>query len=171
MLGLIQVYTGKGKGKTTAAFGLGLRASGAGLDVLMIQFLKDKVDSAIPQIKELDKFVVENFGTKNLVSEENLDEKDVELVNEGFELAKDVILNKKHDLVILDEINVAVDFGLIEKESVLELLEKKPSEVEVVLTGRYCPDEFVEKADLVTNMQEVKHYFNKGIEARRGIDF
>ncbi|MEA3557676.1 MAG: cob(I)yrinic acid a,c-diamide adenosyltransferase [Candidatus Thermoplasmatota archaeon] len=169
--GYVQVYTGDGKGKTTASIGLGIRASGAGSRVRMIQFMKGRRYSEIDAIENIPNFEVSQHGRDEFVSKENPEQVDIDLARKGFETAKEIILAGEHDLVILDEINVAVDFGLLNIEEVLELVRSRPENIEIILTGRYAPREFIDGADLVTEMKEIKHFYQKGVEARKGIEF
>lgn len=169
--GLIHVYTGNGKGKTTAAVGLGLRATGAGLSVHMIQFMKGRRYSEIDAIEKIPGFTVKQFGRDEFVSKKDPAQIDIDLAREGFEYAKDVVKSGKFDVVILDEINCAVDFNLIPLASVIALVKNKAANTELVLTGRYAPKELIEIADLVTEMKEIKHPYQNGIEARKGIDW
>lgn len=169
--GLIQVYTGNGKGKTTAAFGLALRAVGAGLKVHMVQFMKKGTYSEFHAIKYLPQFTIVQFGRDTFVDKENPDEIDVQLAQEGLHHAAEVIKTGEYDVVILDELNVALDYNLVSIDDVLQMLNEKPSHVEIILTGRYAPSALEDKADLVTRMNEVKHPYEKGQAARRGIDY
>ena len=169
--GYIQVYTGNGKGKTTAALGLGIRAVGAGLKVAMVQFMKGRRYSEIDAIGMIPHFSVYQHGRDEFVSKEDPERIDIDLAAEGLKHAKELISAGKHDLVILDEINVALDFKLIDLDEVMVMLEEKPEHVEIVLTGRYAPAEVVQIADLVTEMREIKHSYSKGVEARKGIEF
>ncbi|MGA1845605.1 cob(I)yrinic acid a,c-diamide adenosyltransferase [Deferribacter abyssi] len=167
--GFVQLYTGNGKGKTTAAIGLSIRAAGAGFKVLFAQFLKTakyNEHNILAQIKNID---MKTFGRGCLIrgKPENIDYK---LVLEGVKEVKKLINTTQYDLVILDEINVAVYYGLIEKDEILNLIKEKPLSLEIVLTGRYAPKEFIEVADLVTEFKEIKHYFHQGILAREGIE-
>jgi cob(I)alamin adenosyltransferase len=170
--GLVQVYTGNGKGKTSAAFGLALRAIGRGFRVYVIQFIKGGFDYGELHIMDkLPNLTLKAFGRGKFVTTKPPEKEDVELAEEALQLAKEVVQNGKYDIVILDEINVALDLKLIKLEEVLKLLKSKPRNVELVLTGRNVPDEVVEAADLVTEMKEVKHPFNKGFQARKGIEY
>ena len=169
--GYIHVYTGPGKGKTTAALGLGLRAVGAGLKVYMIQFMKGRNYSELNSIKKLSNFTFSQYGRDEFVSKEKPEQIDIKLAQEGFLHAKDAINNGKYDMIILDEINVAVDYNLISLKDVIKLIEQKPEKLELVLTGRYAHPELVRLADIVTEMLEIKHPYQHGIKARKGIDF
>jgi len=171
--GYIHVYTGNGKGKTTAALGLALRAVGSGLKVLIIQFLKGEGsytgerETALRLAPELE---IRARGDEGFVESADPSPRDGELAREALDEALQEISGGRWDLVILDEINVAVHFGLIAVQDILELLDSKPDGVEIVLTGRYAPVELIERADLVTEMREVKHYYKAGVPARRGIE-
>jgi cob(I)alamin adenosyltransferase len=170
--GLVQVYTGDGKGKTSAAFGLALRAIGRGLRVYIIQFIKGGFDyGELYVVNKLPNLTLKAFGRGKFVTAKPPEADDVEFAREAFQLTKDVVQSGKYDMVILDEINVALDLELVSLEEVLKLIKSKPSKVELVLTGRNAPKEIVEVADLVTEMKEVKHPFSKGLQARRGIEY
>ena len=171
MGGKIQVYTGHGKGKTTAAFGLALRAAGAGLKVYIGQFIKGPAyyseNKALRKIKNIK---VEQFGRGCFVKG-TVKKKDKELARKGLEKVRKVISQGKYQLVILDEINVALKFGLLDLDEVVKLIKTKPGGLELVLTGRYAPAKILKLADMVTEMKEVKHYYKKGVPARRGIEY
>ncbi|GFP19428.1 cob(I)alamin adenosyltransferase [Candidatus Hakubella thermalkaliphila] len=176
--GLIQVYTGSGKGKTTAALGLALRAVGRGYKVMFIQFIKqDRYETgevkAAEMLSPYLKFA--RFGQYPTALDESgslLPDMDIgESVREALQFARKVIREGEYDLVVLDEINVALDRRLITLDEVIGLIKEKPDFMELVLTGRNAHPKIVEMADLVTEMREVKHPFNKGIRARRGIEF
>jgi len=169
--GLIHVYTGNGKGKTTAAIGLGLRATGNGLNVYMIQFMKGRRYSEIDALEHIPNFTVVQFGRDEFVSKENPEQVDIDLARKGFEYAKKILKEGEHDVVILDEINVAVDFNLIPLNDVLKLIEEKPEKVELVLTGRYAHPDIVKQADLVSEILEIKHPYQEGTLSRKGIDW
>ena len=170
--GLVQVYTGNGKGKTTAAFGLALRAIGRGLKVYMIQFIKGGFDYGELYVADkLPNLQLKAFGRGKFIIQKPPAQEDVKLAEEAFQLAREIIEKGQHDMVILDEINVALNLKLISLEEVLEMVRNKPEHVELILTGRNAPQRIIEAADLVTEMKEVKHPFNKGLEARKGIEY
>ena len=169
--GLIQVYTGNGKGKTTASLGLALRACGHGYKVAMIQFMKKNESyGEVQASKFLPGFSLYQFG-RNVFVKRKPDQIDIELAKEGLAFAKEMMEKKEYDILILDEINVAMDYGLLNEEEVIELLDAKPENIELILTGRYAKDSVIKKADLVTEMKEIKHPYQKGIKAREGIEF
>ena len=169
--GMVHIYTGTGKGKTTAALGLALRAIGAGLQAYMIQFMKGNPYSELESIRSFPNFTIKQFGREEFVSKENPASIDIQYARQGFKHAHDIITQGQYDLVILDEINVAMDYNLITVPEVLSLIENKPVHVELVLTGRYAPPQVTKVADLVTEMLEIKHPYHQGILARKGIDY
>ena len=169
--GYIHVYTGPGKGKTTAALGLGLRAAGAGLKVHMMQFMKGRRYSELDAIENLANFTFSQHGRDEFVSKKNPEQVDIDLAQEGFAKAKDMIINSKYDLLILDELNVVIDYNLVKLNDVIKLIEQKPEKLELVLTGRDAHPEIIKIADLVTEMLEIKHPYQQGVNARKGIDF
>ncbi|HEY8055889.1 MAG TPA: cob(I)yrinic acid a,c-diamide adenosyltransferase [Terriglobales bacterium] len=174
MRGLIIIHTGPGKGKTTAAMGTGLRAVGAGLRVLMLQFIKGSWHyGELDAVKAFgDKYVIRQMGRGFVkVGAEKPDPEDVRLVQEAWEEAKREISSGDWDLVILDEINYAIGYHMLDPEPVAEFLATKPESVHVILTGRNAHPKLVEIADTVTEMREVKHAYQKGIEAQRGIEY
>jgi cob(I)alamin adenosyltransferase len=150
-LGLIQVYTGTGKGKTTASLGLALRACGHGLKVYMIQFMKGRIDyGELKAAQNIEGLTIEQFGRPEFVDKESPAQEDVKLAGEALQRSEDVILSGEYDMVILDEINVALEWNLIELEDVIDLLRRKPKSVEIILTGRYARKEIMDLADLVS---------------------
>ena len=170
--GLVQVYTGNGKGKTTAALGLVLRAVGKGHKAIVIQFMKGQINyGELEAIKHLPGAEIEQYGRPDFVDKKNPAAIDIELARKGFERAKDAVLSGKYDLVVLDELNIALDYKLLDEGEVIELIKSKPEHVELVLTGRYAPPSIINIADLVTVMCEVKHPYMVGIAAREGIEF
>ena len=171
-IGLVQVYTGDGKGKTSAAFGLALRAVGRGLSVYMIQFIKGGFDyGELYAVDKLPNFTLKAFGRGKFITEIPPGKEDIKLAKEAFQLAKETVESGKYDVVILDEINVALNLKLVDMRKVLEMIKNKPKHVELVLTGRYAPKKILEVADLATEMKELKHPFKDGYPARKGIEF
>jgi cob(I)alamin adenosyltransferase len=165
------VYTGNGKGKTTAALGLALRAVGHGMKVLMIQFMKGDPSGELESSTRLSPYLtLKQIGRKTFVSKSNPDPKDLQLAQEGFSMAKKAVQDDEYDIVILDEINLAIDYGLIPVKDLLQLMDSKPETVELILTGRNAKREILEKADLVTDMVDRRHYYDKGVPAREGIE-
>jgi cob(I)alamin adenosyltransferase len=170
--GYIQIYTGNGKGKTTAAFGQALRAAGSGLKTFIVQFMKNSPYGAIQIFEQIPNWVTfEHYGNDSFVfSNIAAGEKDIYMAQQAFHRARKAMSSGKFDIVIMDEVCVAIFFELLKTQDLLSLLEEKPGSVELILTGRYCPLELIERADLVTEMQEIKHYYQKGVVARKGIE-
>ena len=170
--GFVQVYTGDGKGKTTAALGQALRAVGHGLRAYVIQFMKGNMEygelTAAERLAPL--FTVKQMGRETFVNKSSPDPKDIEMAHAAFDLAKKCVQDNVCDILVLDEINVALDYKLVPLDEVLKLLDRKPNTMEIILTGRYAPKEILDRADLVTEMKEVKHYYAKGVSARIGIE-
>ncbi|MDT8445512.1 MAG: cob(I)yrinic acid a,c-diamide adenosyltransferase [bacterium] len=168
--GYVQVYTGNGKGKTTAGFGLALRAVGAGFKVYIGQFVKGMDYIELKSFEALkEQVTLRQLGTDHWVFG-NPSADDLANAAAGLEEARREMLSGKYKLVVLDEANVAVSLGLLKVEQMLELIDVKPEGVELVLTGRNAPEEIIERADLVTEMREIKHYYQKGVKARLGIE-
>lgn len=168
--GYVQVYTGNGKGKTTAAIGLAVRAAGAGLRTFIAQFIKNRKCSEHALLDELrDRITVKQFG-KGLLLRKKPSPGDIQAAQAGYGEVKEKLLSREYDVVILDEGNVAVHYGLISAQDVLDLISLKPKDVELVITGRHASEQLMEAADLVTEMREIKHYHSRGVEARRGIE-
>jgi cob(I)alamin adenosyltransferase len=167
--GYIQVYTGNGKGKTTAALGLSLRAVCAGKKVYFAQFIKGMKYSELDAVKYLKGFSMKQYGRNCFIYNDPTAE-DIRLAGEGLKECAEIVASGKYDIVVLDEINIALFFKLFTVEEVIDMLNKKAEGVEVVLTGRYAPQEIIDKADLVTEMKEIKHYYTKGVQARVGIE-
>ncbi len=172
MAGFIQVYTGNGKGKTTAALGLALRAAGSGFKTYIAQFLKGQPSGEIEAAKRLLPLVrIEQFGREGFITVKvGPDEEDLSRARAGLEKALEAMLSGEYRIVVLDEVNTAVHFKILPEKDVLDFLDKRPAGVEVVLTGRYAPDSFIARADLVTEMNCLKHYFDRGVKAREGIE-
>jgi cob(I)alamin adenosyltransferase len=180
--GLVQVYTGNGKGKTTCALGAGLRAAGHGLEVLVISFMKAKVAirgdkedinyGEFRAVETIPNFTIIPMGRETFVNKENPDPIDIRMAQEGLRLAQEALQEHKCDVLILDEINVAVEWNLISLEDQLQLISTKPDDVELIMTGRYARQELFAIADLVTEMREIKHYFStQKTTARKGFEF
>ena len=170
--GHIQVYTGDGKGKTTAALGLAFRAAGHKQKVYFGQFLKGQEYGELLSAKKLSPYItIEQFGRKGFIHvTKDPDEEDIKRARRGLKKCREAMLSRKYRIIILDEINVAVDFNLLTEEEIHKFLDKKPEDVETILTGRYAPPSFLKRADLVTEMKEKKHYYKKGVKAREGIE-
>lgn len=170
--GYVQVYTGNSKGKTTAALGLAFRAMGRGFRTYMGQFMKGVLYGEVNAAKMAHPYIIiEQYGDDTFVHVKYPpDEKDVKKVQEGLEKAKKAMFSGEYDIIVFDEINTAHYFNLITIDQMLDIIKNKPENVEVVFTGRYAPQEVIDAADLVTEMVEIKHYFQNGVEARDGIE-
>lgn len=166
---MIQVYTGAGKGKTTAALGLALRAAGAGLKVYIGQFIKGRPYSEIKALKKLKNIKIEQYGRGCFIGHK-ADTKDIILAKCGLNKAIRAISSRKYDVVILDEINVALHYKLLNLKEVTSLIKQTPKTTELVLTGRYAHPQVIKLADLVSHIREIKHYYKKGVKARKGIE-
>lgn len=173
--GYIQIYTGDGKGKTTASLGLALRALGHGWKVLIIQFTKGDQGWSYGEIASSTKFHenldVYQFGMDRVVYSQNINIEDFKEAKKGWELAKEAIKSNKYQLIILDELNICTDMGMIKVSDVKETLLNKPDGLEIVLTGRRAHPELIAMAHLVTEMKPIKHYFDMGVMARQGIEY
>ncbi len=170
--GLIQVYTGDGKGKTTASLGLALRAAGHGYKTIVIQFMKGKIDyGELKAQKLLDPYLkIVQAGGPHFIKRGSPSAEDIRMAHQGIAAADEAFSGDAYDIVVLDELNVAVDFGLITVEEAVGLVRRKPECTELIITGRYAKKEILELADLVTEMREIKHYYSKGVQARDGIE-
>jgi len=170
--GLIQVYTGNGKGKTTAALGQAFRAAGHGLKTIIIQFMKGNRECGEIKSSELLRpyLTIEPMGRNCLIDRQHPEPVDFEYARKALDLARKHLTGKKYDIVILDEVNVAIKYGLIDVQSVLDLIDRRPDDVELIITGRYAPQEIIDRADLVTEMVERKHYYQRGGQERVGIE-
>jgi len=170
--GYIQVYTGDGKGKTTCALGLAFRAVGQGLKVFIVHFMKGRDTGESRAAARLaPDMTLQFFGLPGLINLKSPSAADLAMVEEAWALAREIIQAGAHDLVVLDEINLALAYRLISLEEALQVLKTRPAHVEVVLTGRQAPPELLEMADLVTEMRAVKHYYQAGVKSRRGIEW
>ena len=175
--GYIQVYTGNGKGKTTASLGLAMRALGRCWKVLIIMFMKGGDDyGELNSFRNLSPEIARNLtiiqaGPDRIVYQNNKTDEDTELIKKGWELAKKAIKNDEYNLIILEEANIAIDLGLIDLQEMLDVLKNKPEEMEIVLTGRNARQEIIDIAHLVSEIKPVKHYWDTGIAARKGIEY
>ncbi len=168
--GYVQVYTGNGKGKTTAALGLAVRAAGAGFSVFIAQFIKSRRTSehlALDRFK--DSITVRQYGRGFLMGKKPA-AADIRVAQKGYEEVKEALQGRNYNVVIMDEANVAVHYGLLKVDELLALMKEKPKDVELVITGRYADKKVMDAADLVTEMKEIRHYWNTGTQARRGIE-
>jgi len=174
-LGLVQVYTGTGKGKTTAAIGAGIRAVGHELRVHMIQFLKGGENfppyGEVRALALIPQFTLEQYGPSHFIKPGAISDEDRKIVRRGLQRAGEVLASGDYDLVILDEINVILHLGMATLQEILDLLDRKTPQTEVILTGRGAPEALLERVDLVSRIEAVKHPFEKGIKARPGIEY
>jgi cob(I)alamin adenosyltransferase len=170
--GYIQIYTGNGKGKTTAAIGQAVRAAGFGLKTYIVQFMKEFPYNELNSLKHLKEWItIEQFGGDEFVyKKEPPGKNEIDKAHRGLAAAKAKMLSGKYDIIILDEVCVSIFFGLFSDEEILTFIKQKPENVELILTGRYCPEKLLDKADLVTEMNEVKHYYQEGVMSRKGIE-
>ena len=169
---MLQVYTGTGKGKTTAALGLAFRALGQGSRVFLIQFMKKSADSGeVKAARRFKKLKVLQAGREGCVKKGRVSLKDKQFAQRGLDAARRALESKKYDLLILDELNVAVNYNLLCLQEVKEILNNRPKKTELVITGRYAHPEILKVADLVSEIREVKHYYKKGISQRAGIEY
>lgn len=170
MKGYIQIYTGNGKGKTTAAFGLALRAAGAGQRVFIGQFVKGKTYSEIEAVrKHLPEIEIEQFGRGCFIVDAPQQE-DIDLARQGLKRMADILKAGRYDVVVLDEVFIAIYFKLFSSVDLIQAVKGRAEHTEVILTGRYAPHEILDMADLVTEMKEIRHYYNTGVQARKGIE-
>jgi cob(I)alamin adenosyltransferase len=171
MSSYFQIYTGNGKGKTTAAFGLALRAAGAGKKVFFAQFVKGKTYSEIKAVEQwLPLITVKQFGRGCFIVKQP-QQADIDAARNGLNEVRNILQSGEYQLVVLDEANIAIFYKLFTASELFEAIENRHTDTEVVVTGRYAPQELIDAADLVTEMKEIKHYYNNGIEAREGIEF
>lgn len=167
--GYIQIYTGNGKGKTTCALGLSLRAVCAGKKVFFGQFVKGMKYSELDAIKYLPGFKMKQYGRDCFIFNKPSQE-DIDIAKEGLKEIENILKSEEYDIVVLDELNIAIHYNLVSVEAVIDILKNKNEKIEVIITGRYAREELINLADLVTEMKEVKHYYKKGVEARVGIE-
>ncbi len=172
MTGLVELFTGNGKGKTSAALGVAIRALGHGLRVHIVYFMKgDYPYGEQKTLSQLPGISFARFGQKEFVDPANVKPEEKEQAKQALEEARRAVLGGEYDLVVLDEVNVAAAWKLVDVEDVIELIKQKPEKVELVLTGRYADEKLIALADLVTEMKEIKHPYRKGISARKGIEY
>jgi cob(I)alamin adenosyltransferase len=170
--GLVQIYTGDGKGKTTAALGLALRAAGYGMRTYIGQFLKGRDYGELESVQRLSpEITIEQYGLNDWVHVDRVTPEQRQAAQDGLARAREALLSGEYDIVVLDEANVALYFGVLTEEEVLAFIDSRPPHVELILTGRRAPQAIIERADLVTEMREVRHPFHSGVPARRGIEF
>lgn len=168
--GYVHVYTGDGKGKTTAALGLSIRAVCSGKKVFIGQFIKGMEYSELECVKFVPNLEIKQFGRGCFIYEEPVEE-DFKAAQKGLEEFKTILKEGKYDLVIMDELSIALYYKLFSVEEIVDIIKNRKENVEVVITGRNAPEEIIEMADLVTEMKEIKHYYTEGVEARKGIEF
>ncbi len=170
--GLIQVFTGNGKGKTTAALGAILRAAGHNLKIFVVFFMKGKYPyGEFSSLTRLPNVETASFGLRCLIDPDNVNPEEIEQAELALKTARQAMLSGKYDMVVLDEINVAAYFKLIRPEDVIQLIQEKPPGVDLILTGRYAETTVIERADLVTEMVKIKHPYDRGVKARKGIEY
>jgi cob(I)alamin adenosyltransferase len=170
--GYVHVYTGNGKGKTTAALGLAFRAMGRGLKTYIGQFMKGQHYGELDAARMVPAYItIEQYGKDTLIHVKNPpDPADVRMAQEGLGKAKAAMLSGRYDIIVLDEITTAHYFHLVSHDEILELIKQKPDGIELIFTGRYAPKKLIDAADVVTEMTEVKHYYQKDVNARDGIE-
>jgi len=169
MKGYVQVYTGDGKGKTTAALGLALRAAGAGLKVYIAQFVKGMKYSELNLISKLQDISLKQYGRDCFIYQEP-DDEDIKAARDGLKETREMMLSGEYQMIILDEANIATFYNLFSVDDLLDFIREKPENVELVITGRRADPRIIAAADLVTEMKEIKHYYQDGVEAREGIE-
>jgi cob(I)alamin adenosyltransferase len=171
--GLILIHTGNGKGKTTAAFGAAFRAAGQGMKVLILQFMKGRKDlGELKALKRIDlPITLKQYGRRVFFHTRTCEAMDIHKAHQGIEAFKRAMKGNAYDLIILDEINMAIHFGLLNVAEVIEAIEQKPPELHLVLTGRNADQKLIEMADLVTEMREIKHHYHQGVQAPKGIEY
>jgi cob(I)alamin adenosyltransferase len=167
--GYVQIYTGNGKGKTTAALGISLRAVCAGYKVFFGQFVKGMVYNELKAVNFLPGFEINQYG-RNCFIYNDPEPEDIRLAKEGLDELGKKIISGEYDLVVMDELNIALYYKLFTVQDVLAILDKKANKTEVIITGRKAPEELIKRADLVTEMKEIKHYYQQGVQAREGIE-
>jgi len=169
--GIVMLFTGDGKGKTTAAVGAAVRAAGHGASVLIIQFMKGRLYGELAAVEKIDNITIEQHGRDEFVDSKDPEEIDVEFAEKGWARALQAAASDPPSLLVLDEINVAVSFGLIPLETVVRFVNDRPDGMDLILTGRYAARELIDIADTVTEMKEIKHHYNAGVQMRKGIEY
>lgn len=169
--GTVQIYTGNGKGKTTAGIGAAVRAAGHGWKVAIIQFMKGRMYGEIASAGRLDNITIEQHGRDEFVDPDNPAPVDVEMAQKGWERARELAGGGNIDMLILDEINIAENFGLIDLDEILEFINHRPPSLEIIMTGRRAHSRIIEIADTVTEMREIKHHYRNAVKARKGIEY
>ncbi len=170
MKGYIHVYTGNGKGKTTAAFGLALRAAGAGFRVYIAQFVKGMKYSEMNSLAKLEEYItIKQYGRDCFIFRDP-EKEDIQAAQEGLKEVREIMSSGEYNMIILDEANIATYYNLFSVDELLDFIRAKPEDVELIITGRKADPRIIEAADLVTEMKEIKHYYQKGVQAREGIE-
>ncbi len=164
------IYTGNGKGKTTAAIGLAIRAAGHGLKTYFAQFMKGRYYGELTTLERIPEITVEQFGDDKCIHRDEVTQKHIDQAANGLLMAKKAMFSGRYNIIVLDEINVSIWFGLIDKYDVIEFLNNRPENIEIILTGRYAPHELIKYVDLVSEMNDIKHYYSDGVQARNGIE-
>lgn len=169
--GYVHIYTGNGKGKTSAAIGIAVRASGIGLKTFFAQLMKSYLYSELIALKKIPEIKTVQFGDDNFVIEKRKpNDKELKIANEALRKIKNEMLSGKYDIIVIDEALVAIYFSYISESDLLDIIYAKPKNVELILTGRYATEKIINKADIVSEINEIKHYYQKGILSRKGID-
>jgi len=169
--GIVMLFTGDGKGKTTAAVGAAVRAAGHGMRAFIVQFMKGRYYGELEAANKIDGLFIEQFGRDEFVDPDDPEQVDIDLAAKGWRRAREIVENEAPDMLVLDEINVAVSFGLIPLEDVVRFVEDRPEALDLVLTGRYAPAGLVALADCVTEMKEIRHHYGSGTAMRKGIEY
>lgn len=170
MAGYIHLYTGNGKGKTTAAIGLAIRAAGADKKVFIAQFVKGMPYAELKSLRRFPEIVIRQYGLDCFIVNKPTTE-DIQAARKGLEEVSEIIKSNLCDVLVLDEVCIALYYELFDENEIVLLLKGKPGDMEIILTGRYAPASLIDLADLVTEMKEIKHYYTRGIQAREGIEF
>jgi cob(I)alamin adenosyltransferase len=165
------LFTGNGKGKTTAAVGAAVRAAGHGAEVLIIQFMKGRLYGELAALEKLDNVTIEQHGRDEFVDPKEPEKIDVDMARKGWDRAVEAVRTGPPSLLVLDEINVAVSFGLIPLDTVLDFISGRPDGMDLILTGRYAHPDLIDAADTVTEMREIKHHYSSGVQMRKGIEY